>query len=292
MQDGPLMIQPLFIVAPPRSFTSVVGGMLGQHPQAYGLPEVNLSAGDRLGDNFDLDGRVAPNSGLLRLLAQLQGGGQSDATVIEARQWITRRLHWPTPKAFDHIQTLIGPRMMVEKSPRTTMKIDSLRRMARFFPKARFLHLTRHPRTTGKSMIDLVGSAEFAMPEKVWLTSQSNIVELSQELPFEQYMRIKGETLLARPQFYLAQISEWLGIDKGPEAIEAMLHPENSVYANIGPPTAPFGNDPNFLQSPKLDFERLARIKEPSLYDPLEWGKDGETFSAPVIKLARQFGYG
>ena len=286
------MPEPLFIVAPPRSFTSVIGGMLGQHPQAYGMPEMNLSAGDRLGDNFDLDGRVAPNSGMLRLLAQLQGGAQTDVTVIEARQWISRRLHWTTTRAFEHIQGLIGPKIMVEKSPRTTMKIDSLRRMARFFPKARFLHLTRHPRTTGKSMIDLVGSAEFAMPEKVWLTSQTNIVELSQELPFDQYMRIKGETLLARPQFYLGQVCEWLGIDSSPEAIEAMLHPENSVYANIGPPTAPFGNDPNFLQDPKLDFARLARIKEPSLYDPLEWGKDGETFSAPVIKLARQFGYG
>lgn len=285
------MPQPLFIVAPPRSFTSVVGGMLGQHPQAYGLPEVNLSAGDHLGDNFDLDGRVAPNSGLLRLLAQLQGGAQTDDTVIEARHWVSRRLHWPTAKAFDHLQGLIGPKVMVEKSPRTTMKIDSLRRMARLFPKARFLHLTRHPRTTGKSMIDLVGSAEFAAPEKVWLTSQSNIVELSQELPFEQYMRIKGETLLSRPQFYLGQICEWLGLDKSAEAIEAMLHPENSPYAMIGPATAPFGNDPNFLQGPKLDFERLARIKEPSLYEPLEWGQ-GEAFSAPVIKLARQFGYG
>ena len=285
------MPEPLFIVAPPRSFTSVVGGMLGQHPQAYGLPEVNLSAGDRLGDNFDLDGRVAPNSGLLRLLAQLQGGAQTDAAVIEARHWVSRRLHWPTAKAFDHLQTLIGPKVMVEKSPRTTMKIDSLRRMVRLFPKARFLHLTRHPRTTGKSMIDLVGSAEFAAPEKIWLTSQSNIVELSQELPIDQYMRIKGETLLARPHFYLGQICEWLGLDQSPEAIEAMLHPENSPYAMIGPATAPFGNDPNFLQSPILDFDRLARIKEPSLYEPLEWGQ-GETFSAPVIKLARQFGYG
>jgi hypothetical protein len=38
--------RPLFILAPPRSFTSVICGMIGQHPQMYGLPEVNLFAGE------------------------------------------------------------------------------------------------------------------------------------------------------------------------------------------------------------------------------------------------------
>jgi Sulfotransferase family len=285
------MLEPLFIVAPPRSFTSVVGGMLGQHPQAYGLPEVNLSAGDHLGDNFDLDGRVAPNSGMLRLLAQLHDGAQTDETVLKARSWILKRLHWPTKRVFDYLQEQIGPKMLVEKSPRTTMRAPNLRRNVQLFPKARFLHLTRHPRTTGKSMIDLVGSAEFAAPEKVWFTSQNNIMEFAQMLAPGQYMRIKGEQLLGKPQYYLTQICEWLGVDSSPEAIEAMLHPEKSVYACIGPDTAPFGNDPNFLQNPKLDFERLARIKEPSLYDDLEWA-EGEKFTAATVKLARVFGYG
>ena len=42
------MRQPLFILALPRSYTSLIAGMLGQHPQAYGLPELNLFTVDRL----------------------------------------------------------------------------------------------------------------------------------------------------------------------------------------------------------------------------------------------------
>jgi hypothetical protein len=32
----------VFLLAPPRSFTTVVSSMLGQHPQLYGLPEMLL----------------------------------------------------------------------------------------------------------------------------------------------------------------------------------------------------------------------------------------------------------
>ncbi len=82
------MREPLFIVAPPRSYTSVVGGMLGQHPQAYGLPEVNLSHGDTLGDMWD-SVIVAANfgtAGILRLLAEIRyelGIDRLNAAAIE-----------------------------------------------------------------------------------------------------------------------------------------------------------------------------------------------------------------
>ena len=36
------MPDPLIILAPARSFTTIVGTMLGQHPNMYSVPEVNL----------------------------------------------------------------------------------------------------------------------------------------------------------------------------------------------------------------------------------------------------------
>ena len=128
-------------------------------------------------------------------------------------------------------------------------------------------------------------------PEKGWLRSQTHIMEFSRGLALGQYMRIKAEMLLRDPRFYLAQICDWLGLSSDAASIEAMLHPENSPYACIGPPSARFGNDPNFLKNPKIDFERLARIKEPDIEGGVSW-RPGETLSKPVLKLARQFGYG
>src|ERR1700676_2245035 len=39
-----VVADPVFILAPPRSFTSVIGTMVGQHPQLYGLAETKLLA--------------------------------------------------------------------------------------------------------------------------------------------------------------------------------------------------------------------------------------------------------
>ena len=36
------MAAPVFLLAPPRSYTSLMNAMLGQHPQAFGLPELCL----------------------------------------------------------------------------------------------------------------------------------------------------------------------------------------------------------------------------------------------------------
>lgn len=292
------MREPLFVVSPPRSYTSVVGGILGQHPQSYGLPELNMSHADTLGELWDPIPAMADLSmaGLLRLLAQLHEGNQTEEAVQRARQWVLRRGHWPTAKVFAHLQEAIGPdRIMVEKSPRNTFKVENLRRLLRIFPRASFLHLTRHPQTQGKSSMELRktfggDNVQSVDPEKVWMRSQMNILEFSRDLATGQCMRIKGEMLLREPHFYLRQICEWLDIDQDEASIEAMLHPEASPYANIGPPSAPFGNDPNFLTNPELDFARLARIKEPPLLDEVGW-RPGETFSKPVLRMARQFGY-
>lgn len=336
------MRDPLFIVAPPRSYTSVVAGMIGQHPQAYGLPELNLSHADTLGDLWDtmaavsdiskvarpqslmdriLDARPsatggpAPSrpeptgsladlvigvtettmAGLLRLLAQLHDGEQTEEAVLRARKWILRRPHWSIAQVFAHIQEALGPdRMLVEKSPRNTFTPENLRRLLDIFPRASFLHLTRHPRTHGKSALDLRkahGQGNMmGDPETIWLRTQANILELSRGLATGQYMRIKGEMLLRDPDLYLRQICEWLDLDTDDDSIAAMLHPEDSPYAHVGPPSALYGNDPNFLARPTLDLERLKRIEEPPLLGDVEW-KGGRGFTQPVLQMARQFGY-
>jgi hypothetical protein len=68
------------------------------------------------------------------------------------------------------------------------------------------------------------------------------------------------------------------------------MHPENSPYAGEGPSAAPRGNDPNFLANPKLDRDRMARLREPNMVEPLSW-RPGEYFEPKTVKLGRQLGY-
>jgi len=293
--------QPLFILSPPRSFSSLVCGMLGQHPQCYGLPELQLFFADQLGDieNPHFMSRTF-RDGLLRALAQLHDGEQTEDSVIRAREWMMGRANWPIRKVFDHIQELVGPRMLIEKSPATTFRRDYLNRLLRTFPNANLLHLLRHPRGTGESVMSLRATHEALQraangrpewdPERTWRVCHSLAVTVTNDLPLGQCMRLKGEALLSKLDVYLPQICEWLEIRSDPEAIEAMMHPENSPYAKPGPRGAKFGNDPNFLENPVIDRARLAKLKEPRLEGELAW-RPGETFTPETRKLAKQFGY-
>jgi hypothetical protein len=136
----------------------------------------------------------------------------------------------------------------------------------------------------------MVGDNPTMDPERVWRTTHEMIVEMTDDLAMGQCMRLKGEELLANLDIFLPQICEWLGIRRDTEALEAMLHPEASPYANEGPRGATRGNDPNFLENPKLDYERLARMREPKLAGELSW-RAGEVFQKGTIKLAKQLGY-
>lgn len=291
------MRPPLIILTPMRSFSSVVCAMLGQHPQAYGLPEVNLFIADTVGELMGLhQARPHGMHGLLRVLAQVHDGEQTDSGVDEALLWLDDHRGWTTRQVFDHILDAIGDRVAVDKSPRTVLSPQYLERAYRMYPEASFLHLTRHPRSTGKSLIaNLEKNAEWGGtfradrvdPEKIWLRAHQNVLNFAATLPPGQCMRIKGEDLLSQPDVYLPQIAEWLDIDPGPEALEAMMHPERSPFSCLGPEGAKYGNDPDFLENPVL---RPGRVTQPNLGDPLDWAPE-RGFEKTTLKIARLMGY-
>ncbi|WP_075219386.1 sulfotransferase family protein [Acuticoccus yangtzensis] len=295
------MPEPLFILCPPRSFSSIVCGILGQHPECYGLPELNLFLADDLQSLWH-----GPMSlpifrdGLLRAIAQLHDGVQTEDTVLRARSFITAHLHWDIPTLVAHIQECVGPKILVEKSPSIVSRPESLARLLAAFPDANLLHLTRHPHANGESIIglrnryeqlQLVARGKASDPENMWDRCHELILAATEDLPLGQTMRIQGETLLANLDLYLPQICEWLDIDASPAAMAEMMHPENSPYACRGPKGAPLGNDPNFLDGPSIDQERLKRMKLPTLDDPLSWREDGSLFGPRTRKLATAFGY-
>ncbi|MEM9386839.1 MAG: sulfotransferase [Pseudomonadota bacterium] len=287
---------PLIILCPMRSFSSVVCAVLGQHPQTYGLPEVNLFMAPTVGELMNAHAsRPHGAHGLLRTLAQLQHGEQTESTVAAAQGWLDERSDWTTGQVFEFICEQVAPKIAVDKTPRTVLSPAYLERAYESFPDASFLHLTRHPRSTGKSLLNNLKrnsewggtfDADRVDPENIWLRAHTNITEFASTLPEGQCLRIKGEDLLTDPDLYLPQICEWLGIDTSAEAIDAMLHPERSPYACYGPENAKMGNDPEFLEKPAF---RRAVVKEPELYGPLDWS--GEEFRKETIKLSRELGY-
>src|SRR6476469_9999783 len=117
------MTAPLFLLAPPRSYTSLVNAMLGQHPQAFGLPELCLFNVERLSDLWiGVEGENAERGamarhGLLRAVAEIYGGEQTSATINMAHCWASVRETWETSRVFQEIVSRLHPLVAVEKSP-------------------------------------------------------------------------------------------------------------------------------------------------------------------------------
>ncbi|MBN2885770.1 MAG: sulfotransferase [Chromatiaceae bacterium] len=278
----------LILLSPPRSFSSVVSTMIGQHPELYGFPELHLFIGDSVQEVLDREYRAGNHfgpPGLLRAIAELEFGVQTTATITRAIGWLAERRHWTTKDMMDHLRERVAPRIGMEKSPITALKPLGLERAWTFYPTAHFLHLTRHPVSTRRSM-DLFLDQR-ARTEKrrafdsllSWYRFHRNILEFTQRLPPGQSLMVKGEDVLSDPERYLPQIAEWLGLRTDAAAIEAMKHPECSPYAYRGPAPAHGGNDGNFMRDPVL---RPGRVREPSLSDffarqSFDWITDEES---------------
>ncbi len=295
------MHQPLFILAPPRSFTSIACAMIGNHPQLCGLPETNLFAADTIGGLLRIHARQPRFAyGLLRAVAELGLGGQTEDNVESAREWIEEQSALPTADVFADLAEWAAPRNLVDKSPMHVYSAEAIQRMKRAFPEARFLHLLREPRGTCESIYKTsqavaarrpgVGAAagRNLTPDKMWLAPHLGVLDSLEDVPQAQKLTLRGEELLSDPAPHLAAIAQWLTIDDGDEAVAAMMRPEESPFACMGPANAPMGNDLNFLKSPAL---RPYSPKPVDLDAPMSWD-DELVFSDDVRELAQLFGYG
>jgi hypothetical protein len=317
------LADPVFVLGAPRSCTSVVAAMLGRHPELYGLPETHLFQCETVGQWWRKADEVyyKMRHGLLRAVAEVYFGGQTEATVRRARAWLLRRLRLTTGAVLEALAERVHPRALVDKSPSVVWEVAWMRRARAMFPRARFVHLVRHPRAHGQSVMRLVeanlrrgplppshwlrelctypppdGTGKRAVPlpgraldpQFGWYALNRNVAEFLAGIPAGQSYRVRAEAVLADPDGVLPTLARWLGLRDDAAAVEEMKHPERSPFARLGPPGARFGGDVFFLKDPVL---RPQRARPTSLEGPLPWQSDGAGFAPEVHRLAEEFGY-
>jgi hypothetical protein len=280
------MGDPLIILAPPHSFTSVVCAMIGQHPQLYDLPEVNLFVAETMRERaLDVSWSKYHQDGLLRAVAQLTAGEQTPRAIRLAQRWIDDRAERSCVSVFEELAEEVRPRILVDKSPRTTMRCEYMQRVRRAYPNAKYIHLLRDPRSHLESDN---GDQRAHLSVRRWYSRHINIVTFLDGLPPGQKLRVRGEDILGDPDTYLLRIAGWLDVRADEEAIEAMKHPERSPYARFGPVNARFGNNPGFQRSPALRRGSPRPGHSQRSADPQKYGF---SFSPEVEELAREFSY-
>lgn len=290
--------QPLIILTCMRSYSSLVCGMLGQHPALVALPEINPFVAATVDRMVTILSAVRPRSldGILRVVAETEFGEQTDATVAAARHWLEERAHWPMRRLLDHLSAILAPRRWIDKSPSTVVTEAGPKHLETILPEARVLHLVRHPIPTGASIHALTSwSIAFRRdplvhldPEDSWKRANIAALTIGANLPDGRYLKVRGEDLLGQPDIYFPQVLEWLGLECNADILDAMKHPERSPFARPGPPSAPFGNDPGFLNNPVYTHRP---IPDADLSQPAPWREDGSRLSPRTVELARRLGY-
>ena len=125
-------------------------------------------------------------------------------------------------------------------------------------------------------------------PESLWNAVETRIAAFLTDIPAERQVRVQAEAFLARPDTELAALAAALGLPADADAVAAMLHPETSPFALMGPIGANFGDDPQFLRNPYL---HPYPGEDASLDTPLPWRTDGAGFSPATVERARALGY-
>jgi hypothetical protein len=319
LKDRSGAADPLLILAPPCTFSWVICAILGQHPQMYGLPELHLFSADTMGTWLEQCARekYEMDHGLVRSVAEICFGAQTEYNVARARGWIRRRAHFTTGFLLEVLADRLQPLILVEKSPSIVHQPEFMQRAFHMFPGARFLHLVSHPGTYCASVMAAIAemSLRQALPPSHWLlhlasfprrepgslpgnsvldpqvswhTLNKRILEFLGSVPPDQKRTVRGEDLLVGSDAILLEVAGWLGLRTDGEALEEMKHPERSPFTPYGPASAQFGSDIFLLQGPIL---RPTWIEPPSLEGPLGWREDGQGFFPEVKELAHQFGY-
>ena len=275
------MRDPLFILSPPRSFSSLISSMLGQHPELHAFPELQIFSADTLHDmmktNQERHNRLA-SPGSIRSIAEIHERLQTDESCTRAWLWMQKRSHWTAVEFFDYLRKKVSTQIAIDKTPINTSKQSRLEKIIHAYPNAKFLHLCRsvNGNTTSlrefiKGQDKLLGRMETnkltrralsrEFPASVWYLCHRNILAIKPLIKQSNYLQLKGEDLLNQPNKMLSQFCKWINIEDKEEHIQAMLRPHESPYAFVGPSIAVGGNDGKFMKNPILNLKKISSIR-------------------------------
>lgn len=292
---------PVFMLAPPRSYSTVSLAMLAGHPQLYGFPEMLLFTAPTVGEILKGAGRRADaawvkfgNVGIARAVAEIHEGSQSPVAVERAMDWLRAHGDWESVALMNHLLRLVHPKTGLEKSPDTVRSEDALSTCLQAYPTARYLHLTRHPVSTVQSMRK--HWAAFFPPEMSpqvrtnmclmsWYACHLRIVKALLKLPADQWMRVRAEDLLRAPRVWLPSLLDWLSLGHDNLTIQLMTRTEKWPFARYHE-AAQGGGDFSFMRDPAL---RPVAAPSPELISP-SWEITDEV-RRRIVVLARYLDY-
>jgi thioester reductase-like protein len=269
----------LFILSPPRSGSTLLRVMLAGHSRLFSPQELYLGGfSDMAAHDRHLGGTVL-NMGVIATIAELLSRTGAWNLYVQWKQGAVS-----TAEVYAFFSSRLGGRTLVDKSPLFFPPQPVIRRLASLFPRARFVHLVRHPVACISSYVrerfhgifpETSGIDPYDCGEWVWTRVHEGILELEAELGPGRMHRLYFEDLTADPERALRRLCPSLGLSFEP----ALLMPYSGHRMVAGGFQV---GDPNFTHYTSIRADKADAFRD----DVLPHGLRAET-----LAVAERLGY-
>lgn len=205
----------MFVIGPPRSGSTLLARMIGAHSLIMGRPEPHLLTPlAHLGYYAKVD--KAPYDAVLaaeaqrEFVAELPGGEQD---YIDACRAYCDTLY------LRMLATDPGKQLFLDKTPAYGLILDFV---ARIYPTAKYVVLTRHPLAVVSSYAESFFNGDYAAAQAYNPIAERYVPAIARFLrqrPAPIY-HVVYEQLVAEPERILAEIFAFLGVPNEPRAVE------------------------------------------------------------------------
>ena len=284
--NGPRNPPAIFILAPPRSGTTLLTAMLAGHPRLFAASELNLLGFDSLGQRrlaFQGASSVFLD-GAIRTVMEVNGTTADDAI---ARMAQAEADDLGVREFYGELQRAIAPRLLLDKSPAYGLDPAALQRAEEDFDRPLYVHLSRHPfgmvRSFADHHMDQVyfphdGFTSRQSGELVWLMTHRNVLDFLQHVAPARQAHVRYEDLVTLPDRTMRALCAALDLTFDDEVLHPYLNKDRKIPPGVRPDSKPLG-DPKFHAYGRITAER-AQIES-----------DVMSLGSAALALAAELGY-
>jgi hypothetical protein len=251
----------LFILAPPRSGTTLLRVMLAGHPRLFAAAELQLLGFHTLEERRRAYAGKYSGwlEGAIRAVMEIKQCAADEAKGV-LDEYERGGL---TTKAFYRLlQDWVAPKMLADKSPSYALDPAGLAKAERDFENPLYVHLVRHPYAMVRSFehyhVDQVlylrdhpfGARQLG--EMVWAISHQNALDFLAGVPGERRYCMRFEDLVSRPREIMEVMCRALGLEFHADLVQPYKGIDRKMVDGIYADSTPMG-DTKLLERQRID---------------------------------------
>ncbi len=286
----------VFVVAPPRSGTTLLRVMLAGHDRLFAPPELEMLGFATMADRHAAyaDEPVQWLEGVVRTVMEVRR-----CDVDQARRIVqeSERSGMSVQDFYRALQEPLEGRLLVDKTPSYSGRLEIVQRVEQLFEDPLYIHLVRHPCGMIRSYVDYRMHEEFTMRlggavdipftpqqmgELTWVVSHQNILQMLENVPAERWHRMQFEEMVRQPEQTMRSLCSFLGMDFAEEMIHPYENRERKMLDGVVAEDRMYGDQKFIVKHKTID---------PSVADAWQREMTSE-FLGPLSRtLAGEFGY-